>query len=424
MHRAGLADELFDLMRRDAAAAVSPIAFTAAEERLAKCFEDTAGALGEDASTTTERPAALVAWLDEVAAGSWVRRTGPPPPLPESDDVTPGVATLRYLPGDAGFRLVVHKDGNAHPFALPAAPAELGRLCLELRTGMLAQAPEVVPLAAQLYGRLVAPAAHLLADVRELRVVADGVLRYVPFAALHDGTGYLVERYAVSYATAAPPCRAPRQARCGWTALGFGHGQLPYAARELHASVGRRPGGRVLLAEHFTRDALLGSLRADVSVVHVASHFAVTGALPGRSALALGDGTSLRLDELRAFGASLSGIELMVLSACDTGLAVADEDGLNSLAGLLGLLGVRTVLATLWQVDDAASAELVCAFYDAAFAPGPAPSLAEALRQAQLGLLRSDAVAHGPARGLGASIPTPVSHPYFWAGYALFGDPA
>lgn len=424
VQQAGLVDELYDLMRRDAAFAGPPIAFNAAEERLATRFEAAVGALGDDATTTAERPVALAAWLDEVAAGGWVRQASPLVPPHEGCDVKPDVVTLRYLPGEAGFRLVVHKDGEAHPFALPATAAELGRLCLELRTGMLAQAPEVLSTAARLHDRLVAPAAHLLEGVREVRVVADGVLRYVPFAALHDGSGYLVERFAVSYATAAPPRRAARPARDGWTAVGFGHGGLPYAARELHSSVGRRPGGRVMLAERFTRDALLGSLRGDVSVVHVASHFAAAGARPGRSALALGDGTSLRLDELRALGSDLVGVELMVLSACDTGLAVSDEEGLNSLAGLLGFLGVRTVLATLWPVDDAASAGLVSAFYRAAFAHGSAPSLAEALRHAQLELLRSAGVAHGPARGLGAAAPAPVSHPYFWAGYALFGDPA
>jgi CHAT domain-containing protein len=426
VHRAGLVDELYDLMRRDATkrdaqAILAPVAMTAAEERLAVSFEGAVGALGDDA--TTEKPVALAAWLDEVAGESWVRRSAPPAPALTPGDVVQGVTTVRYLPGEDGFRLVVHKDGGAHAFDLTATVAELGQLCFELRAGLLDQAVEVTFLAARLYDRLLAPAARLLADVRELRVVADGVLRYVPFAALHDGSGYLVERWAISYAAATPPIHVPRAPRGGWTAVGFGHGQLPYAARELHASVGRMPGGRVLLAGQFTREALLGSLRASMSVIHVVSHFAAGSAWRGRSTLTLGDGSSLRLDELRALGTVLSGVELIVLSACDTGLAVADEDGLNSLAGVLGLLGARTVLATHWAVDDAASADVVITFYEAAFAAGPAPSLAEALRRAQLEMLRGDTVAHGPVRGLGLAAPIPTSHPYFWAGYALFGDP-
>ena len=426
VHRAGLADELYDLMRREAAqrdplALSAPVTLTAAEERFAVSFENAVGALGDDA--TPDQPVALATWLDKVAGGSWMCRSVPAAPAGTLGEVAPGVMTLRYLPGKDGFHLVAHTDGGVHVFDLSATPAELGQMCFELRASLLDRTAEVTTLAAQLYDRVLAPAADLLGGVQELRVVADGVLRYVPFAALHDGSGYLVERCAVSYATALPSAQAPRAARDGWTATGFGHGLLPYAAQELHATVGRRLGGRVLLAGQFTREALLGALRSDTSVVHVASHFAVASARPGRSALALGDGSSLRLDELRAFDATLSGIELVVLSACDTALAAADDNGLTSLAGMLGLLGARTVLATHWSVDDAVSAELVAAFYAAAFAAGSAPSLAEALRRAQLRVLRGDAVAHGPARGLGVVAPVPTDHPYFWAGYALFGDP-
>ena len=105
----------------------------------------------------------------------------------------------------------------------------------------------------------------------------------------------------------------------------------------------------------------------------------------------------------------LTGTELVALSGCETGL------GLNSIGeGLLGLrqafhaVGARHVLASLWEVDDDATRELMHEFYANHWGKRMSPE--DALRHAQVRLLRS---------GAGAS-----SHPNYWAGFILTGPPA
>ena len=440
VHQVGLADELFDLVRRERSKRLAPstLGFIAAEEPLARRFESAIGVKGREADPDTLgvsmawNKAVMATWLDEVVAEAWAppdggarRAAGGVVQGTELEDLEPhepGVAVLRYLRHEAGYRLMVRSEGRFHCFDLSASPEELGFLCTALRDGMLRRDARVTKVLVRLHDHLLAPAASLLTDARELRIVPDGVVRYVPFAALHDGVRYVVERHAVSMPTAVahPGARSRRET---WRATGFGHRELAHARQEIRDSMGK-VGGRVLLGTKFTREALLAALQVEDALVHVASHFAVEQARAGLSHLTLGNGATMLLDEFRASGIDLSRLELLVLSACDTGLDVADEQGLSSLAGMFSCLGARSVLATQWPVDDAASAELVGHFYAAAFAPGSHITLAEALRAAQLELLGKARLAGRRRGGLGAASLPRAAHPFFWAGYALFGDPS
>jgi CHAT domain-containing protein len=107
-------------------------------------------------------------------------------------------------------------------------------------------------------------------------------------------------------------------------------------------------------------------------------------------------------------GLPLRGLELVVLSACETGLGtVAGGEGVFGLQRAFHLAGAHTVFASLWKVDDAATRKLMSLFYSNLWDKGlPA---AEALRQAQLTLL-NEAVGSG-------------DKPYYWAGWVLSGDP-
>ncbi len=440
VHQMGLADELFDLVRRERRERLAPstLGFSTSEESLARRFERAIGVKGGEADPHTPgappawSKAVMAAWLDEVVAEAWAppdrgtrRAAGNTVQDAGQEDLGPdefGVAVLRYLRHEAGYRLLVRAEGQFHRFDLATSPEELGSLCTALRDGMLRRDARVSETLSRLHGHLLAPAASLLTDARELRIVPDGVVRYVPFAALHDGVRYVVERHAVSMPTAVAH-RGARSRRETWRATGFGHRELAHARQEVKDSMGK-VGGRVLLGTKFTREALLAALQVEDALVHVASHFAVEQARAGLSRLALGNGATMLLDEFRASGVDLSRLELLVLSACDTGLDVADEQGLSSLAGMFGCLGARSVLATLWPVDDAASAELVGHFYAAAFALGSQTSLAEALRAAQLELLGKARLAGQRRGGLGAASLPRAAHPFFWAGYALFGDPS
>jgi CHAT domain-containing protein len=107
-------------------------------------------------------------------------------------------------------------------------------------------------------------------------------------------------------------------------------------------------------------------------------------------------------------GLPLQDLELVVLSACETGLGtVAGGEGVFGLQRAFHLAGARTVVASLWKVDDTTTRKLMRLFYSNLWEQGiPA---AEALRRAQLTVWK-EAVGSG-------------DKPYYWGGWVLGGDP-
>lgn len=262
----------------------------------------------------------------------------------------------------------------------------------------------------QLHERLWAPIAPWLGERRRVVVVPHRELHYVPFAALHDGARWLVETHGVGLApsatawlarSASPP--AHEQAASGARgedcvlALGVGGDALPQVARELDSIAGHF--GR---AAHVLRDAgatreALWALAPDADVLHLACHGRFRADNPAFSFLQLGDGP-LPLQDLRDLRLRA---RLVVLSACETAVSrLAPGDEVLGLVRAFTLAGAGTVVATLWPVDDAASADLVDRFY-AALRAGQEPT--EALRQAQ------------------AAAAVAGAHPFHWAAFQAYG---
>jgi CHAT domain-containing protein len=127
--------------------------------------------------------------------------------------------------------------------------------------------------------------------------------------------------------------------------------------------------------------------------------------------------TALEVAEL-----DLTRCELAVLSACETGLGkVAAGEGVLGLQRAFQVAGARSVVSSLWSVDDEATRKLMVAFYEALWNESRPSSRAEALRQAQLVMLRE-----GYKRGMVAADDAGDRQrrvpPYFWAAFVLSGD--
>jgi CHAT domain-containing protein len=132
--------------------------------------------------------------------------------------------------------------------------------------------------------------------------------------------------------------------------------------------------------------------------------------------------TALEVSEME-----LPKLELVVLSACETGLGKsASGEGLLGLQRAFQVAGARTVITSLWAVDDRATQALMGEFYRVAWDTENIVSRAEALRQAQLSLLKA-----GKRRGIkpkavplnpGEKIEEARLPPVYWAAFVLSGD--
>ncbi|HBL61789.1 MAG TPA: hypothetical protein DDZ80_26255, partial [Cyanobacteria bacterium UBA8803] len=184
--------------------------------------------------------------------------------------------------------------------------------------------------------------------------------------------------------------------------------------------------------EEFTLDNLSQQRRQQqFDIVHLATHAAFP--LNGSQSpyLQMWD-TRVGFDELRQvqWYASPS-VQLLVLSACET--ALGNEKAEMGFAGLAVQAGVKSALASLWQVDDLGTLTLMTEFYHQ-LSIEKVSIKAEALRQAQIAMLRSQVrVESGQITRGGINIKLPqaaatwpdrdLSHPYYWAGFTIIGSP-
>ncbi|RMH32728.1 MAG: CHAT domain-containing protein [Nitrospirae bacterium] len=272
---------------------------------------------------------------------------------------------------------------------------------------------QYLPHAQSLYDLLIRPLDHYFRahGIDTLVIVPDGVLRTIPFGALHDGKQFLVEMYAMAVTpglTLTDPQPIDRQ-RIHLLTVGLTEGvqgfpPLPFVNQEVSA-LQRLYGGQLLLNRQFLVSNLERTLKNEqFTIVHVASHGQFEPEVTNSFILAFDDRLTMdKLDELIGlFQFRETPLDLLALSACET--AVGDDRAALGLAGLAIKAGARSALATLWLVNDRAASALINEFY--VQLRQPSLSKAMALQRAQQKL-----IAH----------PT-YQHPGYWSPFLLINN--
>jgi len=344
---------------------------------------------------------------------------------------------------------------------VPIKRTELNAAILAFRTALRDPNQDPKPSAQKLYSWLIQPLEADLqaANIKAIIYAPDGQLRYIPLAALHDGQQWLIEKYRINNITARslvrglvnPPSKAQPTVLAGAFANGhyqFTEGGRSYdfsglsgAEQEVKTLQATIPNAVSLFDKNFSLSGTQPRMNS-FSIVHLATHGAFVVGKPENSFILFGDGQRAKLTDIRNW--RLSNVDLMVLSACETGLGeITKGDGVE----ILGLgyqfqqAGAKATIASLWLVSDNGTEKLMTAFYKLLKQSGI--SKAEALRQAQIAVIREDKELLSPSRGIGETFraddrgsfkiestpdgKTPaitrnLSHPYYWAPFILIGN--
>ncbi|MFI6318857.1 CHAT domain-containing protein [Nonomuraea sp. NPDC050556] len=318
---------------------------------------------------------------------------------------------LKFFVSGSRLYSFLSTEGEAHLFDLPIPPSVLERKVAQLRVLLEARDDGVVRLAEQLHQWLIEPAAEVIDRLERLVVIPYGVLAYLPFAML-GGERPLVERVELSYAPSAAIlerllAREPARLR-NTMIMANPHPDddrlaLPYSEDETRR-IAALTGADTATGPAATTEALSAALTSH-DIVHLACHAWFDPHEPRNSALLLADPGDPRrpgrvtVAELNAHRARAG---LVILSGCQTGLAdLAPGGELDGLVRAFLTAGVPSVVASLWRVDDRATAELMSSLYGGL---SDGLDVGAALRRAQLAV-RGDA-----------------AHPYYWAAFCQYGS--
>ena len=373
------------------------------------------------------------ALLDLVGRASGTIEPIPPVSLAQAQALLgPHTALLEYSLGDSSSTLwVVTRDAMRHVI-LPmrsALRARVDRMRRGLADPSEATSLRTVQAAHELYRLLIAPAEPLLRGCRHVIVSPDGSLAWIPFEALvvHSkgnevrAADYLIRRFAISYTPSVTMLAARRAAGSGTAIIALADPRyfdgaadsvalprLPQTASEivaLRAAAGNSP-MVALSGGEATRTRLFAAGLERARIVHIATHGEVDEVDPQRCGLWLaaegnGPGFLSVADVLRLDLDS----DLVTLSACETGLGRLERgEGVVGLARAFMAAGSRSVLMSLWKVDDRSAAVLMTQFYSRMLKRGLPRD--EALAEAKRALL-----SHRDTRS-----------PFHWAPFVLMGQ--
>lgn len=361
-----------------------------------------------------------------------------------------------------GWIILVTENGHK---AYPINVTDFNQIVFKFRDALATDKYDPQPLAERLYNALFRQRSakqgrtleqdlqEYLGAYRNKTVMwsLDGVLRYIPMAALHDGKKYLVEKYRNVLFTEKSEKFLLAESRPNWEILGLGVSEsrdgfaaLPGVKTELETIVrgdNTLQGilkGAIRLKDDFKKAGFFNTVAGGkYPVVHIASHYSFKPGQQKDSFLLAGDGR-LTFGEMEKNKNLFGAVDLLTLSACDTGVSDNGKEA-EGFSYKAQELGAKSVIASLWQVSDEGTPELMVRFYRLR-TENPSMSKGEAFRQAQLSLLGAEVSGRraGSAERRSELInlssqevllplfvkdpQRPFSHPHYWASFILIGN--
>ncbi len=334
---------------------------------------------------------------------------------------------LDYWNSAVGSAVIVVTPSRAEVIRVDVAPPQIKALIDSLAAGPSPSWRELAHAVSPLL-----PWPRWFDGIDHVVIVPDGAVALVPFELLRVRDQLLIERAAVSYTPTAvtllrppppdaglrPPWRLQLRAFADpvFTSAALDDvpalkGRLTEAANEVRRIRWELAGRATLHVGPDDRKAYLLASNERAPILHLATHAMADGDAMEQSRLLFSPASDARTggaDYLflkEAYELPLTGVELAVLSACDTerGRLVRGE-GVQSFSRAFLAAGARSTVTTLWRVADRPTADLMSVFYHH-LQRGVARD--EALRRAKLRLLNSG---------------TPLNDPHYWAAFVLTGD--
>lgn len=261
-----------------------------------------------------------------------------------------------------------------------------------------------------LYSLMIKPVEDELDYKEKILVIPGGLLWYLPVEVLGDEGGpFLIQEKQVSYISSANILKMVQGRKdpddeAMHLAAFSAPPQLdvPFTSREVEKIGSIIPDSRVFIGDESTRERFFREAPRS-SLLHIASHSKLNREDVNKSFITFaGKNGKLYLGEI--YGIPLKDTSLVTLSSCESALGKDNPGGeFASLASAFTTAGASSVIASLWKVDDKATAELFVEFYKNLI---EGKSRTESLRLAKIKLIENPE----------------TSHPYFWGSFILMGD--
>jgi CHAT domain-containing protein len=355
-------------------------------------------------------------------------------------------AQRKNIPADMAVLLYLFSNDNLYIFAgtsdsvvakvikidKPALEKKIADFCISLKTPSFSAAVRGAQIldtdnsdaasgmetfknnSADLYNILIRPVEDVIQGKAKLAIIPNGSLYYIPFQVLGQQTDkgfqYLISDYSVFYSNKLSYLfdnlfqqdNSPKI-----LAIGNADKTLPFAEEEVKGLKTIFTGSKILLQEEATKSAVLSN-QGGYTIIHFATHGILDYNNFEKSYLVLakdaatGDDGKFKIDDIYGIN-NLDKCEMVTLSACETAVTLESSQGwpITTASAFLEI-GVPTVIASLWSVDDKATGILMNKFYENL----KTMNKLEALRSAQKSLLAD----------------SKFNHPYYWAPFLLVGN--